>query len=164
MRNRHVTLALIVALAANSGAFAKPRADRRDILQSIETLGAKAAVEKLWDTGVWDVMADHIWAGEAEWISLAPKLAPGTDGAAAEGLGIALAAALPKDPVAVLRVIDPHDGYVIGASRVCGVPFLEPSAAFVKRYRARALSAVAVVRDPSLAAVQHACLAALHGH
>lgn len=154
-------LSLVVALIMADRANAKPHVDKHEILRSIDQVGAVATVEGLWATGAWDVMSDHIGDGEAEWIALAPKLAPGTDGAAAEGLGIALATALPKNPIAVLSATDPKDGFVFGISRVCSIPFLEPSKAFVKRYRAQTLASVSSVHSPRLAKARHACLVVL---
>jgi hypothetical protein len=92
---------------------------------------------------------------------LAPRLAPGTDAESSEDMGIVLARALPRNPSAVLGALDLRDGPVLGPSRVCGVPFIEPSPAFVHSYTTRALAAVSGVRAPRLDDARKACLSAL---
>jgi hypothetical protein len=58
----------------------------------------------------------------------------------------------------VLRVIDRHNGPVLGVSRICGVPFSEPSAKDVSGYLSAARSAVEEVDEPRLQRVKAACL------
>ena len=99
--------------------------------------------------------------GGSQWVALAPGLAPGADAGSAEGLGISLALALPKNPRAVLAAIDPANGHVLGAGRVCGMPFIEDTVKDRPAYRRRALRAVRGVSDRSLANARAACLSAL---
>jgi hypothetical protein len=107
-------------------------------------------------------MENHIARGEVAWIALVPKLAAGADGAAAEDLGIDLAEALPNNPLAVLRVIDVQDrSPILGPSRVCGIPFIEPQPGVVDRNRRKALTAVSAVRGGRLFKVRQDCLSAL---
>jgi len=160
---------MLVCTAATllaGGAFAKSALNPDAIVAEIDRHGATATVLRLWgttDATTWNTVANHIVRGEAAWIALVPKLAPGADGAAAEDLGIDLAYALPKNPVGVLRAIDPQDGFVIGVRRVCSVPFIEPSARFRRLYKARAIAAVSRVKDPRLSKVKHDCLSGLRG-
>lgn len=100
--------------------------------------------------------------GDARWIALAPRLAPGTDAGTSEGLGIALAHALPRNPRAVLAVLGVAGGPVsVSAGRVCGVPFIEDTVKDLTAYRRRAARAVRGVTDPSLVRARAACLSVL---
>ncbi|MGA3001921.1 MAG: hypothetical protein ABSE20_09345 [Acetobacteraceae bacterium] len=148
-----------VVAAAGSGTTAS------EISAEIDAKGAKAVIERLSNAHVdamgqndWSRTMDQIWNGRLAYIALAPKLARGADGTSAEDLGIALARALPVAPEAVLRVIDRHDGPVLGVSRVCGVPFAEPSTKDVSGYVRAARSAVGEVDTPRLQHVKAACL------
>jgi hypothetical protein len=148
-----------VVAAAESGTTAA------EISAEIDTMGAKAVINRLSNAHVnamgqsdWSRTMDEIWNGRPAFIALAPKLARGADGGPAEELGIALARALPVAPAAVLRVIDRHGGPVLGVSRICGVPFSEPSAHDRSGYLGAARSAVAGVNTPRLQRVKAACL------
>lgn len=133
--------ALLVSACA--GAQVAPDAVR--IAGEIDTQGARPAVASLDRDGQFDAVLERIATGNAAWVELAPRLAQGTDGSASIGLTIALATALPKNPAAVLRVLD--DGPVLGASAVCGVPFIEPAPGDVKAYLDRTIPAVSDVPE-----------------
>jgi hypothetical protein len=154
------TLLLAACLAAAS-AQAQLRADLPQVRASLERDGPAATVKRLTDAKQWNAVLDGIGRGEAGWIAIAPLLAKGTDAGTAEGLGIALAEALPRAPGAVLHVLDRGDGPVLGASRVCSAPFLEPKPGVVEAYRPKAIAAVTSIRAPSLRAARDACLSAL---
>lgn len=109
----------------------------------------------------WDSVLTHIDSGNAAWVALVPKLAEGTDGGNSEDLGIGLAYALPKNAKAVLLVIDPNNGPVLGVSRVCSAPFIEDTVKNIPAYIKRAKVALAKVREVSLQDVKRACLAEL---
>ena len=96
--------------------------------------------------------------GDARWIALAPKLAPGSDAGSAEDLGISLAFSLPKNPGAVLAALDPADGHILGASRVCGMPFIEDTVKDRPAYKRRSIHALEEVSAPTLAQTKTACL------
>ena len=124
--------------------------------------GAKAVVDALWKSDRWRGVEKRIGSGDGAWLALAPRLAPGTDAGASEGLGIALAYALPRNPRAVLAVLGPPDGPVsLTGDRVCGVPFIEDQVKDLPAYRRRAIRAVHDVRAPALAGVRGACLRSL---
>jgi len=132
-----------------------------EVRASIEREGAAATVRRLMASGEWKAVLAGMRGGEPGWINIAPLLAKDADGAFAEGLGVALATALPKRPGAVLNVLDPADGHVLGASRVCSAPFIEPKPGFVAAYRDQAMKAVGAVHGASLRVRREACLAAL---
>jgi hypothetical protein len=128
---------------------------------SLEREGPAATVKRLTQARQWDAVLDSMGQGRAAWIAIAPLLAKGADAGAAEGLGIALAAGLPRAPAAVLDVLDPSDGPVLGVSRVCHAPFIEPKPGAVARYKPRALAAVRAVHVARLSSARDACLRAL---
>ncbi|AFC85755.1 hypothetical protein [Frateuria aurantia] len=102
----------------------------------------------------------HLERGETDWIALAPKLAAGTDAGTSEGLSIALAYALPLQPVAVLAVLSKRSG-PLGVERVCSIPFIEDSVKDIKSYQRRAIRAVSEVRDTGLQQARERCLQVL---
>jgi hypothetical protein len=136
-----------------------------EISAEIDTKGAKAVITRLSSAHVnamgqsdWSRTMDQIWNGRVAYIALAPRLAQGVDGKSADDLSTALARALPAAPAAVLRVIDRHNGPVLGVGRICGVPFAEPSSKDTSGYVRAAQSAVDDVDRPRLQHVRAACL------
>ena len=151
-----------VAATAGSGTTAA------EISAEIDAKGAKAVIDRLATSHVdamgqndWSRTMDQIWNGRLAYIALAPKLARGVDGRPAQDLSIALARALTSAPEAVLRVIDRHNGPVLGVNRVCGVPFADPATKDVAGYLRAAQAAVEDVDTPRLQRVKAACLAQL---
>jgi hypothetical protein len=132
----------------------------------IDRYGAKRTVDKLsnsapndthTDFGDFDKVLDGIASGDARWLALVPKLAPGTDGGTAESLPIVVAEALPRNPVGVLRLIK-RDTSWLGA---CGYPMIEPTRREMRAYFRVAIPAVKSVHDPALLAVKRVCLSEL---
>jgi hypothetical protein len=117
-------------------------------------------VDRLWKSGDYSRVLDHIDTGASAWVALAPKLAPGTDAGSAEGLAIALAYALPKNPRAVLSVLDP-DSKVIAPANVCSAPFIEDAVNDIPGYVRRAKAAVSRVTALRLREIRTGCLAEL---
>lgn len=135
-------------------------ASAAQLSQEIEAKGAKAVVDSLGDA--FDDVLDHIDSGDPAWIALAPKLAQGTDAGNSEGLAIALAYALPKNPQAVLAVVTENDG-VLAINRVCSIPFIEDTVKDRPAYKRNALHAVEAIKEPSLRKAKSNCLAVLSG-
>ena len=127
----------------------------------LATKGPRETVRALHDHGRFQYVLNRIGSGDTAWIRLAPRLAQGADGADAEGLGVALAEALPKQPRAVLASLDMKGGVVLGPQRVCSTPFIEPKPGRVERYKPAAMHAVMSVHTPALRSASDACLAAL---
>ncbi len=150
---------LVLAFAISTSALAAARLTPETIAADIAAHGADNVVAKLAKTGDYDRVLDHIGKGEAQWVALAPKLAPGTDAGWAEALVISLAFALPKNPQAVLALLIGKDAFQV--DDVCGAPFIEGTVKDVPGYIRRAKAAVAKVTDPSLQSARAACLAAL---
>jgi hypothetical protein len=152
---------LLTAWLEASAAHAHLRANLPEVRASLERYGPAAAVKRLADAKQWDAVLDGIGRGEVGWIAIAPLLAKGADGGLAEGLTIALAEGLPRAPGAVLHVLDPQDGPMLGASSVCSAPFIEPKPGFIETYRPKAMAAVRSIHAAGLQAARNACLAAL---
>jgi hypothetical protein len=129
------------------------------ISRDIAAHGASAVVARLLANGDYDRVMDRIDTGEARWVALAPKLAPGADAGAAEELPISLAFALPKNPRAVLALLSGPNGFPV--EDVCSAPFIEGTIRDIPAYVKRAEKAVGEVSDPHLAKVRDACLAQL---
>jgi hypothetical protein len=131
----------------------------------IAKYGATQAVAKLHrgesaatgSFGEFDQVLDGVSAGDSQWLRLVPKLKERTDAAASESLEISVADALPKNPVAVLRLIKSHPEW----REACTYPFIEPTTEENRKYFRVTIPAVAKVRDPQLRSVKNACLANL---
>lgn len=147
----------LLALAA-SPAYADPVL-APGVAADIEAQGARATVLALDKSGQMHAVLDGIASGDAAWIRLAPALATGTDAGDSTGLSVALAHALPRNPRAVLKVLD--DGPVTGALVVCGVPFIEPTQQEVRAYLKRTIPAVKRVKETRTLPQRAACLEAL---
>lgn len=149
-------------LALASPATAAPRFAAHptptEIQASLARFGPRDTVNALFDQRRWDYVSDRIGAGEPPYVALAAKLAPGVDAGTAEDLPIALAFALPRNATAVLTAI--RDGG-FDVADVCALPFIEDTVDDRPGYQRRALTAVAQVADPKLAALKAACTAAL---
>lgn len=149
-----LALLYVPLLATAAPSITTPKA----VSTAIDADGAQAFLASLDEASAERLFA-NIQTGQAGWVALAPKLAAGADAANAEGLGIALAYALPKNSRAVLSVVavDDADGAVLAVSRVCGMPFIEGAP---KQYRQKALRAVAAAKGV-MPCVRHRCLQAL---
>jgi len=147
-------LAVLAAFPALAGALI-PDGVARDIAAH----GARAVVARLSASGDYDRVMDRVDKGDARWIALVPKLAPGADAGLAEELPIALAFALPNNPGAVLSVLEGKDGFAV--EDVCSAPFIEGTVKSIPAYVKRAKAALARVADPNLAKVKAACVAQL---
>jgi hypothetical protein len=150
------------AAAAGSGTTAA------EISAEIDTKGAKAVIDRLASSHVdamgqndWSRTMDQIWNGRLAYIALTPKLARGAESGPAQDLSVALARALTAAPEAVLRVIDRHNGPMLGVNRVCSAPFADTAGKDVSGYLRAAQSAVEDVDTPRLQRVKAACLAQL---
>ena len=152
----HPAMMLVLAMVAGCSGATAPTPGGVDA--SLRRRGGAATIEALVRTGQWDGVADHLGSGDARWIALAPRLGQAADAGVAEELGIALAFSLPKNPRAVLAALDADEGRVLGADRVCGMPFIEDTVKDRPGYRSRALQAVSSVSDPALGRARTACL------
>ncbi|MFM0428187.1 hypothetical protein PQQ75_04155 [Paraburkholderia aspalathi] len=153
-------LTLALALACSTAVASTAQTSASVLLKQIDEQGAKATVSSMSESQ-WDAVLDRVDSGSPEWVALVPKLAKGTDGGNSEDLGIGLAYALPKNPKAVLKAIDPDNGPVLGVSRVCSAPFIEDTVPDIPAYIKHARAALNKVRDPALQGVKKACMAEL---
>jgi hypothetical protein len=150
------------AILANQAPSITPAVVRR----MIDRDGAKRTVNKLsnaapndthTDFGDFDKVLDGIASGDARWLALVPRIAPGTDAGTAESLPIVVAKALPKNPVGVLRLIKRDPSWL----DACGYPMIEPTRREMRDYFRAAIPAVKSVHDPALGTVKRLCLSEL---
>jgi hypothetical protein len=159
---RGLAMVALVVLATGGMAMAASKPNLEEVRLRFRRDGPEATNRWLNDTGQSDAILDHMDRGEAGWIALASQLATDNGGVAiTEGLPIALAWALPRNPTAVLKAIDPSDRHSFSVHDVCGQPFIEPTRSFMRHYKRRALAAVTSVDDPRLRVVRDACLRVL---
>lgn len=99
----------------------------------IKRVGAKHVVDTMFSIdpdSEWTRMLDNISTGSKEWLDVAKQLKVESDAGASLDLDLAVAAALPTAPSAVLSVLDgsvENSSDVIGVfsvSDVCRVPYL----------------------------------------
>lgn len=129
-----------------------------DIRRSVADVGAEATVRSLSKDGHWNAVEAEIGTGDADWVALAPLLAPGTDAGTSEGLSISLADALPKNPRAVLAVLNVRGGDMLGAEHVCAAPFIEDTAEHQASYKKSALRSLSGITEASLQPARVACI------
>ena len=152
-------VALVLFLAtvyASAGALPR-RAGQ--VEAEIAKTGAKAFLAGL-DEDELDDLYRRIGSGSPEWVALSPMLAAGADGANAEGLTIALAFALPKNPEDVLAVASVDKG-MLSIKEICSIPFIEDTVVNRAAYRKAALHKVTAVTKSSLQSVKSSCEATL---
>jgi hypothetical protein len=117
MRRKHVMLAVIwlelictACLAIAEDVRHRERPTAKGVAQLVGEKGSKQAVRSLFsDPLTWNDVLQGIGTGRNEWLALAPMLRPGTDGASAEELAMALQAALPIAPARVLDMTSIQD-------------------------------------------------------
>lgn len=157
---RYPEQVLIASVLVLSGACYAATLNPVQLAADMRLQGPTAVVQTLDRSGRLDAVLTSIASGNTAWVGLAPELSKGTDAGASTGLGVALATALPKNPQAVLQVLD--DGPVMRADIVCGVPFVEPTRRSVSAYLRRAIPAVTRVSPAKDFAQRRACLEALN--
>ncbi len=132
----------------------------------IDLYGAKATVNKLAIVapddsrsmfGIYDKVLDGVSSGDSRWLALVPRLDPGTDAGTAEFLRIAVAEALPRNPVGVLRFTSGLAWF----PDACGYPMIEPSKREMRAYFKAAIPALKAVHESTLARAKRICLAKL---
>jgi len=130
------------------------------INEQLKSHGAKYVVETLWEKRRWDDFANEIDSGKSAWVALVPKIAPGTDAATTEELAISLAYALPRNPSAVLSVLDDRM-MPVSPQMVCSAPFVEDTVRDIPHYINRSRSALEKVKDDQLTKQKAECLTEL---
>jgi hypothetical protein len=155
---RWLAIASIVLIAADGPKPLPVTAE--SVAAEIKSEGAGPVVRRLWDSGEFDRVLGRIASGDGRWIALSTALATGADAGAAEGLGLALARALPRNAAAVLSVLNPKRP-AISPAQVCAVPFIEGTIKDVTQYRREAEAAVGRVHGALLRDRKAECMAAL---
>lgn len=148
---------LLLICTSCSAASSDPSRVKSDLQQ----WPAKKVISNLKKRGEFEQILKHIDEGDAQWVALAPSLYKGTDAGDSEDIEIALATALPKNALAVLSVLSGNTAISEGQpgiDKVCGVPFIEPTDDFVKKYLKESTAALKAVNDQKLLPVAQKCL------
>lgn len=135
--------------------------DPSHVKSDLQHLPAKKVISNLKKHGEFEQMLKRIDEGDAQWIALAPSLYEGTDAGDSEDIEIALATALPKNALAVLSILNGDEAAAEGQpriDRVCGVPFIEPTDDFVKKYLRESTAALKAASDEKLLPLAQKCL------
>jgi hypothetical protein len=124
------------------------------LLSEIDTSSPKAVFARLWaNQRDFDEVCGRIATGDAQWLEVARRLRSVSDAAASLSLNFSVARALPAAPVRVLRLV----GRPFLIDDICTSPFIEPEAGVAERYEARALQALAALRDTQLKSLAEQC-------
>ena len=132
----------------------------------VDRYGAEAAVNKLANAspndtrtmfGDYDKVLAGVSSGNPRWLALVPRLDPGTDAGTSEFLRIAVADALPKNAVAVLRFTSRLSWF----RDACGYPMIEPTNRQMRAYFKAAIPALRAVHEPELQRAKRICLSEL---
>jgi hypothetical protein len=163
MNRSAATTFLLIATTFAASAFSanEPAETPEFLLARIKNEGAAAVIRSLWDTPRWSELTDQVASGDPGWVNVAVDLAPGSDAGSTSELNDALALALSRNPVSVLRAVpaDPSDSNPIGLSIVCVGPQDPPDtyAAALGELKA-AEAAVRAIHDKALAGRRDLCL------
>lgn len=146
--------ACVAGCVSKSVDVPKPQA----LIADIDNKGPKEVLETLAaDESVFDAVCAEIESGDPLWLEIAQRLKSVSDAGAALSLNYAVARALPREPMRVLRLI----GNVFTIDDVCTSPFIEPKAGIAEEYARRARGALLSVEDSQLQSVRDACLSRL---
>ena len=137
-------------LGAGSGQPTAP-----ELLQRIDSDGGDRVIRELWAAHEpFEFVCAQIATGDPQWLQVASRLRPFSDAGASLSLDISIARALPKQPAAVLELIEPP----WRLEMVCGAPFIEPPPEEVQAYLDNAISVLSQPLPESLDAKRTACL------
>ena len=118
------------------------------VLSEIRLGGAQRVAERIdSDLRFGQTVMEGIATGDSLWLEVARNL-EFKSAAAEANFAIALSAALPRNPDAVLSLIGPK----ARVNDVCGMPFLEATPEAVSRYYDSSIAALARPRAPSASA------------
>ncbi|GAN86053.1 hypothetical protein Gain_0012_116 [Komagataeibacter intermedius TF2] len=127
----------------------------RSLSRQIHEDGAEATVRTLDTHRAWPRLRRAVAAGWDGWIELVPDLIAHTDDATTRQLRTALRQALPRNPHAVLSVLDPGNGPLLGAGALC-TPHGMPA-----RWTRDSIHAISAEHDIHLTHQVNDCLTAL---
>ncbi|MBB2203764.1 hypothetical protein [Gluconacetobacter takamatsuzukensis] len=130
------------------------------IIEHGVTVDGAVATNRHLPQSQFDYLLKEASRGDAQWLRALASLYPGTDGARAEGMEMALSDALQTNPEEVLSLLTTYSD-LPQPDRLCENREIEPTASNVRRYYDRALQAVEAVDDPMLRSVKARCLAQL---
>ena len=151
-----MSLARVLLIAFALPCFAQHVITPKSLIARIDKDGAKEVVKQLNmpNDKEWNWVMDRIEGGSAEWLEVADKLSPGTDGGASEDLEMVVARALVHNPNGVLKMT----GETWKLERVCGDYEIEEPAAKARKRKADVRLAMKRVVAPDLQEKRKECL------
>ena len=158
MRSHLFSISLILALPVHAadGLPLTPPA----ISDLVARDGAGPTVQRLVTnkrSPQWDAVLRQVETGDDRWLAVARELSAGTDAGTSEGLQVALATALPKNPAGVLRLAGTQP--FLSLTNLCSAPFIEPQPAFFRRYLSSTRKALLRLKDAAIESRRLECLA-----
>jgi hypothetical protein len=127
-------------------------------LTLIQRDGPAKTLGSLWGTPGWDQLTAGVASGDAKWLEVAKQIFVATDAGSTSELYDAVAWALPKAPVEVLKLVE-HSRADWGV--VCSGPPVDYPSEGPEVYFKAALTAVKSVRAKSLKGTREFCLGQL---
>ena len=111
-------------LSLSFAVSASPQVTAPELTQQITTQGAKTVIANLYKDNEyqWQYVLTNIGSGETSWLTVASRLAPGSDADSAESLATAVATAIPHNPAGVLTILK-DGGLPLSIENVCSLPF-----------------------------------------
>jgi hypothetical protein len=126
-----------------------------ELLERINRDGGDRVIRELWAAHEpFELMCAQISTGDPEWLKVASRLKPFSDAGSSLSLTVSMARALPRQPSAVLELIEPP----WRLEMVCGAPFIEPPIEEVRTYLANAISVLSQPLSEPLEEKRIACL------
>lgn len=152
---QRISLVLSIAFACTQ-ALAQA-VDPQSLATEIRSNGAREVLRKYFDTAAWEQqIIPGIKSGSIAWLAVARELSAAADAAPSEELGLALYAALPVKPFAVLSVLGAKYGRE--AEWLCNISFeAELPAEGAVPYLARVRGALRSARTPDERQTAAAC-------
>ncbi|WP_228391352.1 hypothetical protein [Komagataeibacter medellinensis] len=127
----------------------------RALARQIHEDGPETTVHALDTSKSWPQLRRAVAAGWDGWVTLVPELIAHVDDPTARSLRTALRQALPRNPHAVLSVVDPGNGPLLGAGALCTPHGMST------RWRTSSIRAISMVHDIHLTHQVTDCTAAL---
>ncbi|MCJ8354385.1 hypothetical protein [Novacetimonas hansenii] len=128
----------------------------RGLATRIRDTGARESVRQLERQQAWPHVIRAVSAGWGGWIALVPDLIANTDSAHVSALQAALRRGLAHNPRAVMQILDPGNGTLLGGGRIC------VDTGMTRRWRTGVITGLRAMHDIHLNHQVSDCLAALH--
>ena len=148
-------IGLALALMFPSGsAFAIERNNAIYYLEMVESKGAKYVVrEELESWEQWYYVMDQVSAGGTDWIKLTRELRSATDAGKSTSLRVAMASALPENPIEILSSVNIRFMF----DDACGFPFIEAEQDYLENHFKSSMAALEKAKLTSDPVILYKC-------